>query len=310
MKTLATTLAACLLLGGAVHADDDASHDLGPRWVEGQKASYRSTTKRMSARQIKATGLDAPAVKSVTTFVSDVDWRVDKVNDDGSAQATMTVTDLTITIETPTGETLKVDRRRADKGVESVQQLVKALVGKPMEVDVDSTGHVTQVKGWKSIKADAGEAGESLTERDFVETASDLAVIMGGPADAAPGKTWNEKPEWDHELGTLEYDSQYELTGVEPIAGVPIAIVAETSKIKLDLDKDKITQPPNAQVDVKLTEGARTSQIMFDLSRHEVAGAHSDQKLVIEMTVSFQGRSFSTVMEQETSSQLIRLSEE
>lgn len=317
-RMLATTrltpiTAACLLMVGlfaSAAIADEGTYDLGPRWVEGQTATYRGTTTRMTTTKVKAPDLDPPANSNVTRYVSEVKWEVDKVADDGSVEATMTVTDMYVVLEGPDGEEMKVDRKSADERLKPLQTLVKALIGTPVKVELDATGHVTKIDGWQAVRDNAGPAGKALTKRDFEESASELAALMGGAAGVAPGDSWNEKPQWDHELGTIEYDSQYTLSGVEQIADVPIAIVNEKAKMKIIPDKDKLKGPGGAEIKLDVKQAQRNTQIMFDLSRHEVVGSHADQTLNVQMSFTLQGKSFVTTITQQTSSQLIRLSEE
>jgi hypothetical protein len=223
----------------------------------------------------------------------------------------MSVDDIRVDLTDPRGESHSVTASSADKALRPMQDLLKAMTRNPLTIEVDANGRIGSVKGWKAVKSAAGEAGKNLVERDFQESAYELAVLPGGVIDAAVGKQWRERFEWDHEMGTLRLDTDYELAAIEAPADVPLAVVNATSKVKFDVDTSKLPQRPDGpKFDVKLTRGSHNSQILYDLSRREAVGRHIEQTLEFQMTVSFQGRSYVTQIKSKTTTQAIRLSEQ
>lgn len=312
MKHLLTLTLLAMGLAVAVapaHAQDEA-HDLRPIWRTGQKSTYEGKSVRSSRRTLSIPGVPAQEVSTAFAVTSEIEWEVTKADPDGGGVASMTVTDLTMTLTDARGEDHKITKSSADEGYEPLQTLVKAMLDKPITVEVSPDGRIESIKGFKAIKNKAGDAGESLTERDFIETAYDLAVLVGGAEGVSPGDTWSDKPEWDHEFGSLRYDTDFTLNGVETIADIPVALVDAETKIKFKFDKSKLMEGNDGpDIGVKMKNGEQAGQIMFDMSRQEIVGAFFERSLEFEMNISAQGRTIKQLISNEYTSELVRKSE-
>lgn len=280
---------------------------LRPAWSEGQSARYQLWSKRLVQTKATVAGQTREAEQTIES-TAEVTWKVDKVEPDGGATATMTIDWMTIDMAAG-GQTAKNDSRKGTGEVEPVFKLLKALAGKPITVKVDADGSIASVSGVDRIRNSLGELKEmSPDESDFREMASDLAVLMDAPADATAGTTWDSSVDWRHELGKLHHDTTYTLTGVEEVEGVRLASVTSKSKLRLDVDRSKI--PPEAPpMDIKMTDGSVESSTIFDLSRHEAIGRDSTQKLTLHVTVRHPQVTFQTVSQQTIQSQVLRIAE-
>ncbi|MEO0475185.1 MAG: hypothetical protein AAF085_04320, partial [Planctomycetota bacterium] len=82
--------------------------NLRPQWAAGQTATYAfwgKTTKEESAQIL------GQEQSETTTFVSEGEatWRVDSVNDDGTATCTMQLTKIVFTVTVGENEAVKMD---------------------------------------------------------------------------------------------------------------------------------------------------------------------------------------------------------
>lgn len=300
-------LAIMFVAGPLIAQDAPKPADLRPLWKQGQTSRYETTYARLRTSEV--IGL-APPVQAKMKVDAVVRWKVTAANPDGGGVAEMTIENMTVELTNSEGESLTVDRNSNDERTANMAKVLNALIDSPLEVHVDATGHVGQVKGAEAIQAKTGLDDDSgMTEKDFQESASDLAVLVGGAQAVAAGESWNEKFEWNHEMGSISYDTTYTLAGVEPIAGVPVAMINRTAALGFIPDLSDLPEdaPP---ITAKLVEGSHTAQIMFDLSRHEVVGQNIDQTMQIEVTIEAPGRRIVRVMKEQSNSQLVRISEQ
>lgn len=293
-------------------AQDSQTYDLRPRWTAGQTARYEIWTSRS---QHSTVSLADQKRTTDTNMVSEgeVTWAVDRVKADGSAECTMTLDWLTLDY-TSGGKTLKNDSRKGSGEIESVQALLKAMAGVPLKVSVAADGTVAQVDGTKTMAGRLGADRKDLLpeELDFIETASDLATLIAAPASVGVGKKWGTKLKWTWSdspfAGFLHHDMTYTLTGVEDLAGLPVAMVEGRSKLKLELDRSALPEgmPPS---DVKLVKGELQTQVMFDLSRHEAVGRNTTQATTIDFTIRMPNATISRRLEETLTGQALRIEE-
>jgi hypothetical protein len=150
-------------------------------------------------------------------------------------------------------------------------------------------------------------------ELDFIETATDLATLVAAPESAAVGKNWDTDLKWTWSdapfEGHLLHDMKFTLTGVEQIAGLPVAVVDGRSKLKLDLDRSNLPEgmPPT---DVKLVKGDLQTQVMFDLTRSEAIGRNTVQNTTIDFTVRMPDATITRRLVETLQGQALRITEQ
>ena len=66
----------------------------------------------------------------------------------------------------------------------------------------------------------------------------------------------------------------------------------------------------DAQLEVNMTEGRSTTQILFDQQRHEVVGRNAIEVVRIEVTAQSPQMSFSSVIDERIHTQVLRIAEE
>jgi len=159
------------------------------------------------------------------------------------------------------------------------------------------------------VQAGAGEMSDSLDENYFREIAMDLAVLVGGVADAEPGTSWEHRFTGSHQMGSITYRADYRFEGLQHLAGIPVALVNRTAEMSFEPD---LSELPSDAPDIRFRtrDTSHSAQIMFDLSRHEIVGANIDQVLDLEMTMTLGDREVVRTMRESTNTQVLRVEEE
>ncbi len=311
-------LTAALLLVFALPAvaedtgSETATYNLRPTPTEGQTARYQFWTTRTQTTDITF-GDRQQQSTNVIESEGEVTWTVDRVKANGDLVCTMTLDWMTADIGDGQSDPANNDSRKGSGDVPFVHDLIKAMAGKPLTVEVRADGSIASVEGVDAMRKAAENEDAVPDELDFEESASDLATLVFAPESAAIGDTWDASFRWSHELGHLEQDWDYRFTGIEEIAGVPVAVVTGTA-IDMDLDPDKLREEmprdsPDIRVDLKNAEGEL--KVLFDLTRNEAVGREGRIETVIEMTVPLpDGRKIERRIEETITGQTLRISED
>lgn len=287
--------------------------DLRPTWVEGQTARYEVWSSRIQNATISLAGQSRQTHLSMVSL-GEVSWTVDKIKADGSSQCTMTIDWLTLDYTPDDGKTLKNDSRKGSGDIVPFHALLKAMTGTPIKVSVAADGTIVKVQGTNAIKSKIKPDLKDMVpeDLDFIETATDLATLIAVPESVQPGSNWKTKLKWTWSdapfQGYMHHDMTYTLSGIEDVAGLPIAIVDGQSKLKLELDRSDIPEgmPP---FDVKLIKGDLQSQIMFDLTRGEAIGRNTIENTTIDINIRTPNTTISRRVEQTLQSQALRIEE-
>lgn len=308
-----------LLLALVASAEPTASDgtamtpDLRPRFVQGRGARYEFWTLRDQDITLNLNG-QSQAATTRMEVTGQATWAVERVKPDGSASCVMTLDWIVVTLTTADGATLNNDSRRASGDSEQIHQMLRAMAGVPVRIDVAADGTIRGAAGVEAVRRRAGADLRVPDELDFMETAADLATIPVAPAQALPGRSWDYAALWNHDMGKLQAQTRYALVGVEEIAGIPVATVAGASSLRLEPDMSKFpkTGPdgsPAPRIDIKLTAGKAATQVLFDLQRHEAVGRNTTQETQIETRVRYQSQAITRTSREFVQSQALRLDE-
>jgi hypothetical protein len=301
-------IVAVLGLAGLAHAQD--KYDLRPIFKQGQTSRYKLTQTEVTRATIAGlpNGAAAAPQESMTEIAGEITWKVTEANDSGGGTAAMTIDTLSMKVTGPDGTVVDVTPTRAPEEGKPLQQWLKAMMGTPLTVEVTPDGKIGSVKGYKAIQQKAGDNGAKLDEDYFREIAMDLAVLVGGKADAAPGSSWKFAYTGDHRLGKIDYDMTYTVGGVETIANIPVVLVNRTARMKFNADlSDLPKDAPPMKVTTK--EATQTAQIMFDTTRHEIVGINIDQVLDVQVGMTLAGHNITRGNREATSTQIMRIAE-
>ncbi|MEO1235358.1 MAG: hypothetical protein AAFX76_01075 [Planctomycetota bacterium] len=288
--------------------------DLRPLWTAGQASRYEFWN-RFEQTIEQRLGDRSTTVTNVIEVEGEVTWTVDRVNPDGSSRCTMTLDWMTFASTPSEGEGTTADSRRsATADNKPMHELLTAMAGVPLKIDIAPDGHVVRVAGITQMKAKTSAPDFVPSELDFEETASDLASLAHAPpprgdAGVETGRTWKADFTWDHELGTMDHDWRYTLDAVEDLSGLPVAVVTGTAKLKLNPDLSDA--PPDAPpLNIRLLDGEATTRVLFDLTRHEAVGRHSTATERVRVTVSLpNGSKFERTMTDNSVGQVLRIEE-
>jgi len=277
------TLAAWLGMGQIAQAQEAAN--LRPKLVEGRETRFEVWGKRETEVTMTAQG-QSQAMSSTLESTSEIVWRVDRVNDDGSAVCSMIYQSFTMTISDGEGNQFEVDTQAgtADEAVRPLLDIFNAVINKPLTVNLDATGRISSLQGVDAIAAALDDPETAPKEKDFLNTARQLAIMEGAPETGNVGATWNNNFETSHDMGTLEYDMRYQLDALGEMEDIPVAVVNAVGTVNLQVDRSEL--PEDADINVRQTEGAAESQVIFDLDRGEVVARNSTTRLNVNVSFS------------------------
>ncbi len=309
-----TCCLALLALSNPAHAQETESYDLRPQWEVGQTARYEVWSSRTQHATVSLAG-QSRTTDLVMSSEGEITWTVDQVKADGSSVCTMTMDWLSLDYTPEDGKTLKNDSRKGSGDIEPYHALLKAMTGVPIKVSVGPDGTVTKVQGVKAISSKIKPDLKDMVpdDLDFIETATDLATLVAAPQAIEVGKKWKTDLKWTWSdspfEGYMHHDTSFTLTGIEDVAGIPIAVVDSRSKLKLELDRSDLPEgmPP---FDVKLVKGELLSQVMFDLTRREAVGRNAVQTTTIDVTIRMPNATISRRVEETLQGQSLRVEEE
>jgi hypothetical protein len=302
-------------------AQDTKPTSLRPQWKVGQSATYEFWGKTQKDETAQILGQEQ---SETTTFVSEgnVTWRVDSLNDDGTATCTMQLTKLVFTIKAGKNDPITMDSDNPAGDRPAFDNLMSAMTQTPLTVTVAADGTITKVQGIDKMEAAAGaeaqEADIIPEELDFKETASDLATLISAPAEATPGQTWNATNTWNHEdvfpqaETKAKWDTTFTFDSVGVIAGVPIATIKTKSDVDIQVDLSELPEG-GPDIDIQISDTSAGGEVLFDLSRNETVARNETMKYTALITVASPRPELPaiTVKIVETNqSQLLRVSEE
>src|SRR5690606_28530873 len=119
------------------------------------------------------------------------------------ATCSMTLDWMTAVLTGADGERFRNDSRRGSGDAPPVHDLLRAMTGTALTVEVAADGQVARVGNVEAMRRRAQDASMVPEELDFIESATDLAVLAGAPAEVRPGGTWRASFRWTHDLGHL-----------------------------------------------------------------------------------------------------------
>lgn len=301
----------------AIAADEPAALDSAqftPVWTEGQTSTYRLDQTETTTRSAEIIGApanvqaDAASQTNTMRLEADIVWAVTEADEEGGGKATLTMTNVTMTLTGEDTDAKVITASKAPEGFESAQDWISAMSDKPIEYTIDAGGNVTEAKGYKPITNALGDAGADMDEQYFMDLAGDMALMTGGTGERGVGDTWKHKQTSNHRTGEIRYDDTYEVASITPVSGIPIALVTRTSKMGFTPDLPEL--PPDApRPMVKLTAGEQNAQLMFDTSRRELVGVNVDRVFEVTTEMSRGPITLKGMYREVTTTQLLRTEE-
>lgn len=298
----------CLLLGASAARSADDTYDLRPHFVEGRTAQYQTWTQLQRTVTVQV-GPEKQSRDELMIFENQVTWTVDKVRSDGSATCSMTYDWMTAELTGPDGKVLRNDSRKGSGDDDRLHKVLRAMNGQTLTFEVNADGSIDKVTGASAIRKAIDDEDMAPEDLDFIESATELAVIAFVPDEAKSGARWKAAFTWSHQLGQMDHDHRYTLSSVEEVAGISIATVTATGKLKLTPELPDL--PPGApKIDIKMRSGSYETQVMFDLQRHETVGRNSIESHVIEVSRRLPQITLTQTIDTTIQSQVLRITEE
>lgn len=294
-KTFAPlVLILALLVALPAAAQEVEPANLRPKWTVGQGATYAFWSKKKKDETAQILGQEQ---SETTTFISEgkVAWRVDTVNEDGSATCTLQFKKIDFTITVGENEPIKMSSDNASGDRPAFDNLMSALTSVPLKVTVNADGTIGKVQGIDELTTAAGDEAVQADiipdELSFQETASDLATLISAPAQATPGQTWNATNTWNHEdifpsaETKAKWDTTFTFDSVGEIAGVPIATIKTKSDVAIEVDLSEL--PEGApDIDIQISDTSASGEVLFDLSRNETVARNEAMSYTASITVA------------------------
>ena len=320
-KHLTTLTLAALMLALPAAAQDEQTTNLQPQWQQGQTAQYNFWYRKDKTEAANVLGQSR---SETTVFQSEglIRWTIEEVRDDGSAACVMHYESIRLTITGTTGQEVVVDSANPTGEVQLYEDLIAAILRTPLTVVVNADGTIDSLDGIDALNAAAGqelvEADAVPDENDFLETASDLAVLIAAPADATPGQTWSTQNTWNHENilpgaeTQADWDTTFTFESVGRIEGVPIATIATESDIEMEVDLSELAGG-QLEVDVRFNSASSEGEILYDLSRGEAVARNANASYSADIILTAPqnpGQAITVRVTEQSQSQLLRVSEE
>ena len=294
---------------------EEAEAALRPKWTAGQRSVYEVWSDRTRTEALVFNGRRRLVTMKIRSS-GRISWRVDEVREDGSSRCTFTIDSLRIERETEGQDPVVADSEQAGGGAGAgvLGDLVTAVAGVGVTVEVTPLGVVRSVTGVDAIRQRANNPEIVPSERDFRRMASELALLPAAPVSMAVGASWTKEDTWDGETIFPQLKSEVtsklttKLEAIGVMEGVPVATLSTTADLGLTLDPSEL--PPDAPpVTGRFNEPTVESDVFFDLDRREVVARNETTRVTI--TASFalpQGRGqVLRVIRNEEQSQVLRV---
>jgi hypothetical protein len=273
-KGLVATLA-CLVLAGAAQAQTTLRY----KFKEGDKLGY--AIKQDQKMSMNVMGMD---IDMKTTMDMDMSWQTVKVEENGTAQAKVTLNHVKMTMEGgPLGkvEVDSTDKNEPDNPIAQVfAGIAKSIGGMEMTFTVDPTGDIKDVKisegTQKKLKKipGLGAFGGDAFGPDSLKALVEGGIIVPLPKDAVEkGKSWTQKVSTKTAVGKISGETKFTYDGAT------------------DKDLEKFTTKPdmkvetdaNAPIQMKLKSGSGKGTTLFDNKAGRVAQATNEATMKMEI---------------------------
>jgi hypothetical protein len=294
---LSHAVAAFVLLCTAAVAADAQTLTLRYKWTKGESRTYRVTNQTDST----ITGMPNGPMNVSQTMTQTLKYTADEVAPDGSVTLRQTFQSVRMESSGPMGK-IVVDSAAAGTSdnptAKSVRQIVTAMVGESVIIEMGPDGAVRKVDGASRIvdkitiaiaAADpaAGAAGQGLRTQ-LSDDALKSALEQTFPRLSAPpirvDGTWaGEFAMGNPVIGRITGRSSFTLKAIEGTPDAPLARIA----VVLALKQDGVPQPsgPSGMV-MTLGDAKGIGEILFSVTQGQIQRSTMRTDLPSTMTMN------------------------
>ncbi len=193
--------------------------NLRPQWKAGQTSRYQMWSRRVEHRTVSV-GDQQRENEVVIETTGEVTWTVKRVDATGGVSGEMTLDWMQMTVRPPKGKPHVNDSRKASGDDPPLHDILKAMTGTPVRVEMAADGSIERVSGTCAIQQRIQPKEMAPTDLDFMESANDLAAIAAAPGEAAIGDDWDVRHKWSYHIsgpldGFVHEDMQWRVANIE-----------------------------------------------------------------------------------------------
>jgi hypothetical protein len=235
------------------------------------------------------------------TQTIDMQWDIDSVASDGTAQMTQTISRARLKVAQPGGQGIEFDSssKSPPQGpAAQIGTIFKVLVGKPVKLKMSPRGTISDVtlpEGMADeMKKAAGQGpGAAMLNEEFFKQVTGASSIEFADHPVKKGDTWQRKTTTSNPAagGKQTTDTTYTYQGTKPQDGTQVG--------KIDVKLKTAIQPAGSdspQVEIK--DQQSEGDIDFDRTAGHVLKSHA--KLKMSMSITAMGNKIEQSVTSET----------
>lgn len=273
-------LFAFALLGVVVSTSAALQGDTLLRWKFSQGEKLHVVVQQKTA--LETTAGPKPRKMTVNTTM-EMDWLVDSVDEQGTADMTQTITRLKMRMETLGAAPVEFDTASTEQpeGAARYFEAASRLVGLELNVVMNARGEIESVELSDEARKllDDALAGTTLpslfSSEGLQETLKQTAAVL--PAQpVSPSDTWEVSSAAKLPLGSVRQQTTYTFEGPRERDGRMLDAIRLNSKLQLG-------PPPSDEAPAAtIAEQEHTGTLWFDVEAGRFVSSDVDQRLVTE----------------------------
>jgi hypothetical protein len=290
-KTLGLAAVALVLFVGPAHAQTTLRY----KFKSGEKLQYGLSQDMKMAMNIG--GMD---IEIKLKQVMDMDWDVQKVDEQGNAKVRLTISHVRVKLDSPTGnaefDSKKNTEEPEDPIGKVVAQLAKGLASMEMTFTMAPDGEMKDIKipeeALKKLKDIPGAdklGGDMLTPEGLGKMAGGGLVLPKEPV--SKGKSWKQNITLKMPFGKMAGDMKYTYEGPAEKDGKQLEKIAVKPNLKIEVD-------PGMGVQLKIKSQKDKGYAYFDNQAGRLVEVSNEGTM--EMEVEAGGMTFTQNITQST----------
>jgi hypothetical protein len=298
-KVTVLALLCVVTLCGTMRAEDV---ELRYKYKEGEKLNYVMDQKLTMEMSVAGQDITMEMGMGITMV-----WKVDKVEKDGKAKMTQTMTRVQLKVKHPGGAfewDSKDGTEPDDEVAKAMLPIFKAMAGADMTMTMDQRGQVSAFEMSDKLKeamkkaaeAGGGGLGDFGTEDGMKKMMEQGSLVLPEGA-ISKGKSWNAKNEIKvPQVGKMITDVKYTYEGQEKRTGKQLEKVSGVITQSVEPDK-------NAPGEMKIKAQDSKANLYFDNEAGRLIETRMTQDVVMEFAIG--GQTISQKLKQNLTIRLV-----